>query len=140
MGYYTDFNLSVFQYPTNVAWDDLPWDALRLAVAQIDDGIFEEWTQGEWGCNAKWYSQEVDMWVLSIQFPDILFCLHGDGEDGDDVWDEYWQNGARQHCYMEIPPYDAYKMRQYELNADGALALSRAEDESEHITMKLPDL
>lgn len=140
MSYYTSYNLSIFRHPTNVAWDDLPWDALYLAVVSIDGGIFEEWTQGEWGCNAKWYSQDADMWKLSVQFPDLLFLLHGDGEDGDDVWDEYWQNGACQHCHMVIPPYDASKMRQYELNEDGTLAFPRAEDKSEHIKMTLPDL
>lgn len=140
MGYYTDYNLSVFQYPENIFWENLPWEKLNAAVDDIDGGIFEKWTQGEWNCNAKWYSQDADMWKLSVQFPDILFLLHGDGDEADDVWDEYWQNGCMQHCHMKIPPYKESEMKRYTLNSGGQLVADVAFTEDDIGEIKLPDL
>lgn len=140
MGYYTSYNLSVFRYSETVFWEDLPWKDLNAAVASIDSGIFEAWAEGEWGCNAKWYSQDADMWKLSVQFPDILFLLHGDGEDSDDVWDEYWQNGCMQHCHMKMPPYDEMKMKRMALNEDGMLIVIPSVPEPDIEKLELPDL
>ena len=48
--------------------------------------------------NAKWYDWEEDMCLLSTRFPELLFCLHGEGESGDDLWDAYFFEGKCQHC------------------------------------------
>lgn len=60
----------------------------------------------------KWYSNEEDMREVSKQFPDVLFCLHGEGDDSDDIWDEYFLNGRSQVCCAEIviPPFDPSKL------------------------------
>ena len=61
-----------------------------------------------------WYDHEIDMIDLSKKFPDILFCLQGTGEENEDIWEKYFQNGKMQRCYAEIviPPYDPEKMEE----------------------------
>lgn len=130
MGYYTDYELTANPGP-----GDTTPGTLAKAVAQIDGGIFEQWHTDTWTCTAKWYSQEKDMYNLSKQFPDVMFELCGDGEDSDDKWREYWQNGSMQHCHMEIPPFDPAQMRPYYLNADGLLC--RWEPEESNINADL---
>lgn len=131
MSYYTDYELSAWICPVNT-----DMEALDKAVMQIDSGIFEQWDQFTWGCNAKWYSQEVDMYNLSKQFPDVLFEVCGDGEDSDDKWQEYWQNGSMQHCHMEIPPYDSAKMRPCYIGADGLVYRGEPEEPSIQADLK----
>lgn len=123
MGYYTNYELTAEICPGNT-----DPESLAEAVAQIDGGIFDQWSYDTWTCNAKWYSQEEDMWHLSKQFPDVMFVLFGDGEDGDDQWREYWQNGSMQHCHAEIPPYDPAKMRSCYLDDHGQLRWQEPEE------------
>lgn len=49
---------------------------------------------------------------LSKEFPDLLFYLHGEGEDAKDLWYKYYKNGKYQECYAEIvyPEYDESKL------------------------------
>lgn len=66
----------------------------------------------ESGEETKWYEHEEDMKFLSLQFPEVLFKLHGEGEENGDVWDKYFMNGKMQHCHaiMTIPPFDKSKL------------------------------
>lgn len=52
------------------------------------------------------------MLLLSKEFPDVLFKLHGEGEDNEDIWDKYFMNGKMQYCPAEImcPPFDRAKL------------------------------
>lgn len=62
--------------------------------------------------SVKWYDHEQDMKEVSKQFPDIIFELHGEGEDTGDIWDKYFKNGKIQVCRAEIviPPFDESKL------------------------------
>lgn len=44
----------------------------------------------------KWYEYEEDMIALSKQFPDFIFTLFGDGEDGDDFWYADFMDGKHK--------------------------------------------
>lgn len=135
MGYYTDYVLSAYRYPA-----DADLKAVSAAIRHIDGGIFEEWNDEEWHSYAKWHSQDEDMYTLSIAFPHILFALHGNGEDADDLWIEYWKNGSMQHCHAEIPPYDNLQMVPYYLDEGGQLCYGSPPDEPNLQNIKLPDL
>ena len=135
MGYYTDYTLEVCKGEGTFQPEEL-----YAAVMKIDGGIFEEWGTNSWFANEqKWYSQEQDMYALSIKFPEVLFYLHGRGEDEDDLWDEYWQNGRYERNCAEIPPYDPEKMQQLYIDLDGRLT-TRPVVEEEIAILPLPEL
>ena len=46
--------------------------------------------------SCKWYEHTKDMIKLSKLFPDILFTLHGEGEEAGDMWYKYYLNGKVQ--------------------------------------------
>lgn len=46
----------------------------------------------------KWYDADRDMLELSKIFPDIIFRLRGQGDDSDDKWETYYNDG-RLHTY-----------------------------------------
>lgn len=60
----------------------------------------------------RWYDHEKEMKQLSKEFPDVLFKLHGEGENNGDIWDKYFMGGKMQSCYAEImcPPFDRSKL------------------------------
>lgn len=64
------------------------------------------------GDEYKWYNNEEDMRLLSKEFPDILFKLHGKGEDNEDIWDKYFMDGKMQYCpvKMMFEPFDKNKL------------------------------
>ena len=88
MGYYTYYSLFV------PSFDEGKISALRAKEIEAEIDKMNVFDDGElaWGlrCEAKWYDWESDMSLLSKRFPDVLFCLHGDGEDSDDKWDAYF--------------------------------------------------
>lgn len=106
MGYYTDYNLSVSV--------DNPHTAALIEEEIRKMGVFDfvhcdrEMSQSQ----IKWYDWADDMALLSSKFPDVLFELHGDGEDANDLWDAYFLGGKMQECKAEIvfPPYDKSKL------------------------------
>lgn len=67
------------------------------------------------GCNdaVNWFSHEEDMLEVSKLMPDVLFCLHGEGDDNRDIWNQYFLNGKTQLCVAEIkiPPFDPEKLK-----------------------------
>ena len=46
--------------------------------------------------DAKWYDHTLDMRNISKHWPDVLFALHGIGEENGDMWVEYHWNGKVQ--------------------------------------------
>ena len=50
----------------------------------------------------KWYNHEEDMINLSKRFPDMTFCLEGEGEDREDMWRKYFHNGIVDYCPAHI--------------------------------------
>lgn len=109
MGYYTAYVLNL------PAENPLTEDGLTQMDEIVDAfQVFEEGSarDGYWYGYAKWYDYEQDMARLSKQFPDILFELHGNGEDQEDIWYAYFQDGKVQHCQAEIyfAPFDPKKL------------------------------
>ena len=107
MGYYTYYTLYCNGHKNRnltdeeVAAIEREVDLLDVfAGGTCEDGYFSE--------DAKWYDHDEDMMRLSSRIPDVLFSLHGDGEEQGDLWDAYYLNGRMQHCPAEIyyPPFE----------------------------------
>lgn len=62
---------------------------------------------------AKWYDHDIEMLELSKQFPEVVFCLYGDGEETEDIWYTYYKNGKSQYCPVKFvfDEYDESKLR-----------------------------
>jgi hypothetical protein len=60
----------------------------------------------------KWSDHEEDMREISKQWPGVVFCVNGIGEDWDDIWDQYFKDGKAQMCgaRIEFDPYDPNKL------------------------------
>lgn len=81
----------------------------------ITDYDFEVYCNNDLGLDAKWYKHEEDMKELTQLYPEVLFTLHGEGEDDEDKWYKYFKNGKMQECYATIsivyPEYNEKEMK-----------------------------
>lgn len=112
MGYYTTYSLT-WKYDESLGNLDEAIVEYFSKLPDWRDGGYENYKDNILIEDAKWYDQEDDMFVLSRAFPEVLFCLWGSGDNCEDLWEEYWQNGRFQLCLAEIPPYDPQKMTEY---------------------------
>lgn len=60
-------------------------------------------------CEVKWYDWKPEMTDLSRAFPDLVFKVHGCGEESGDAWDAYFCAGKRQDCTATFEPFDPAK-------------------------------
>lgn len=99
MGYCTYYTLT---------YTDEPQEAIEDAKATLDRG-YDPFENGE----IRWYEHEAEMRELSKQFPEVLFELHGEGEQNDDMWYKYFKNGKMQTCsvIIDFPPFDEKKLK-----------------------------
>lgn len=115
MGYFTAYNLCVYEYE-NAMGDLVTDDRLNLVVEELKKlGVINYALREDLGFyeSVKWYDHDEDMLEVSKKFPDLLFCLCGEGEDQGDIWENYYNAGRMQACYAEIviPPFDNTKLR-----------------------------
>lgn len=116
MSYNTNFSLAISGGPENVA---LACGAVNLlSNVEPKSQLYEDpdWLTEliiEGSNSAKWYEHKKDMTLISKSCPGVLFTIEGEGEDVDDHWFEYWQNGKHQECVgvMTFPPFDHSKMK-----------------------------
>lgn len=129
MGYYTAYSLYAFTIDTNDSESEYNSTPLSLLteteldaeIAKMD--VFEYHRDGDaaWYCSeAKWYEWEKDMLLLSKRFPEVLFCLRGEGEDHEDLWEAFFLNGAVQHCpaYITYDEFDRTKLTMVDVDPD----------------------
>ncbi len=102
MGYYTNFNL------TTIGNSDIAEILAQIPEEEFEDKFYAIDECGDCNCEAKWYEHETDIRELSLKFPEVVFVLSGEGEEKDDIWKKYFQNGKMQVCRAEIlfPVYD----------------------------------
>lgn len=50
----------------------------------------------------KWYDYAKDMAAVSEMFPDFVFRVHGDGEETNDYWHEYFYRGKSAYTPVKI--------------------------------------
>lgn len=116
MGYYSSYELTVQKGEYNTK--DILKEIVEMEIYPFEYEA-ESMIESSKSCNSlemyngecKWYEHEKDMINLSKSFPEVVFKLHGEGEESDDIWDKYFKNGKMRGCYAEIniEPYsDAF--------------------------------
>lgn len=123
MGYYSSFSLSVYPVDRsgNIVGKTLTpalQEAVNVEIKKID--VFERWDYIDhaWGVpQDTWYSEREDMVLLSTKFPSVLFAVHREGENNDDMMDTYYWNGKMQVCpaIITYDEYDPEKMEQQQM-------------------------
>lgn len=113
MGYCSSFSLSAYPVDRsgNIVGKKLTpvlQEAVNVEIKKID--VFKLWdhTENTWEVGQDtWYSEQEDMVLLSTKFPSVLFAIHREGENNDDMVDTYYWNGRMQVC-PAIITYDDY--------------------------------
>ena len=127
MGYYTDYELTVEFYARDKLSGKETYRSLDTLTAEeiskeLDKmGVFDtiDLIGGWCYANCKWYEHDHDMLLLSWKFPDVLFTLHGIGENSDDMWYAYYLNGKMQYCPAQIE-YDEFSAQRLDDPAGSA--------------------
>lgn len=69
-----------------------------------------------------WYDFEKDFANFAKDFPDVLFIVHGDGEESDDIWEQRFKGFKNEYHKTEIPPFTYLlterETKQKQLNID----------------------
>lgn len=112
MGYYTYHTLYVLDDNMKCLNDET--DEHEVLITRK---VFEEPEDSDsrmlFEDSAKWYNCTEDMKKHSLEYPDLLFEIDGQGEENDDIWIEYFKNGKSQFCRAQIvyPKYDPEKLK-----------------------------
>ena len=91
---------------------DIVWDYIASAP-ELENLRYAVGAEGEGGNSCKWYKHKEDMKALSAKFPGILFTLHGEGEESEDLWVQYWLGGKCQEEKAQVVfgSFDESKLR-----------------------------
>lgn len=112
MGYYTSYSLSV---GGEIVHGQLAEDSWHPDFQKWRDAVHKhaEGYNNVFCDECKWYDHERHMKELSKEYPENLFCLHGEGESGDDFWRKYFKNGKVQVCRGSVvyPDFDEREMK-----------------------------
>lgn len=100
MGYYTNFCFTL---------EEGPKEQYEKMLKDIDGIIGNDETSSLESVNAKWYDYDKDIKQLSERYPDIAFRVYGDGEESDDLWQEYWRAGKCFREQVQFATYDEIK-------------------------------
>ena len=102
MGYLTSYNLVArAENASQTLADAITAKAKELGIVgyALDEGVL---TAGDIEFDTfdsvKWYEHDSDMLALSRAFPEVTYRLHGEGEEGGDLWDCYYRDGTLEYC------------------------------------------
>lgn len=91
MGYYTAYKLEEPSVGRELGWEI----AEQMERYDTNYGKLSQFIGG-YGESIKWYDHEIDMKAFSKRFPDVVFTLHGEGEESGDLWVKYFKDGKMQ--------------------------------------------
>ena len=105
MGYYTLYELEAVGVNEETASkiEEMlkGYDVIEYALEKGGKIGDDRWYWGSYE-SVKWYDNDEHMTAISKAFPDVTFCLSGDGEDSDDFWKCYYKNGVSELCKAHI--------------------------------------
>lgn len=112
MGYYTYYTMDAQHIKDENQYNSIVKRMKEMELLATEDkyGVFDESKYFIVSHNAhfasydetKWYEYTSDMCKLSKEFSEVVFKLHGEGEERDDMWNEYYQNGEYEECVAHI--------------------------------------
>ena len=112
MGYYTYYTMEARNIKDEDQYNTIVEEMKKVDLYAFDDhyGVFDSSEYYEVTHDArfdtydetKWYDHEYDMVKLSKLFPNVIFKLHGDGEEREDMWNKYFQDGKCEECFVHI--------------------------------------
>lgn len=112
MGYYTYYSMEARNITDEEQYNAIIEEMKEMELLATEDkyGVFDESkyfivshdAQFDSYDETKWYDNEYDMVKLSKLFPNVTFKLHGDGEERDDMWNKYFQDGKCEECLVHI--------------------------------------
>jgi hypothetical protein len=88
MGYCTDFELTIHEGFVDK----------EQFIDDLNEITTYTWYDDFSLCDAKWYHHNEDMKRISEKYKNVVFKLHGTGEEGGDIWEAYYKNGKMQFC------------------------------------------
>ena len=94
MGYYTNYSLEV-KAPNAKEIIEKFRDKDETASY-----AFDEYGNTEDSC--KWYNHEDVLRLFSLDYPEVLFILSGEGEEFPDLWKLYVKNGNSHRVQAKI--------------------------------------
>jgi len=99
MGYHTRYSLEVIQ-------DEYTFIDHEAGIGQASG------YGNPFGDECKWCNHDKHMLEYSLDHPNVLFKLSGEGEEAGDLWIKYYKNGKMQECRAAItyPPFDESKL------------------------------
>lgn len=102
MGYHTRYSLKLAPDTS---------EARAAAIAAIaeetgcDSGMVDAMLYSD--TSARWYTHEAEMLVVSASLPEIVFSLHGSGDEDGDRWVKHFKaGGVQRHRQGEWTPPD----------------------------------
>lgn len=117
MSYYTDFRLRVFQGNADLARVKARLEEIVATDEETGQTLFDQLEEGDDEIRSfgeiKWYEHDSDCAVLSLDFPGVVLCLEGQGQERGDDWKAYYKDGKVQHCFGEMV-YPEYSEQKFE--------------------------
>ena len=112
--YHLDVNFVVNNIPVKLE-DDTPLLSVIEELRQENEEAKYALEPDGGGSNsdARWYEHKADLTAFSAKHPGVLFTLHGEGEENDDIWTEYFLNGKVQvaRATVQIAPFNPAELK-----------------------------
>lgn len=111
MGYYTNYSITikdVDKFPEDVYNDILEVSTYDENDIMLSHGSIDT-------APIKWYEVIEDMVEISKKYPSYVFEIWGDGEEADDHWKKYIQNGKTQDANLRFTwdEFDENKLQKW---------------------------
>ena len=104
MGYYTYYTLKIKDSIIDSSY------VINELREENEDAKYALDNEGYSQDEAKWYNAEEDIREFSKKYPEVLFILEGQGEESDDVWRTYIQNG-KSHSVSGVIKFKAFNKK-----------------------------
>lgn len=105
MGYLTSYDLAVIKGSKEVMGSCPTCGTPNQTSENILDVIGKKYEEVGYilgGDDSKWYDHEEQMKAISLEWPEQVFELRGEGEEAGDVWVKYFANGKMQESKANI--------------------------------------